>query len=181
MEGKLLILQMNTERLVLRKMEAADSKKLFQLWSDPQVTRFMNIESFTSETQAAEMIQLFDQLHRDNQAIRYSIFNKETNELIGSCGFNYVDYENAKAEVAYDIRRNFWGRGFASEAVSSLLHHAFSVMGLNRIGAKVDPDNTNSIKLLRRLNFQFEGTLRQSEQINKQFFDLNMYSKLKSD
>lgn len=176
-----MILQMNTERLVLRKMEVADSEMLFQLWSDPLVTRFMNIERFTSETQATEMIQLFNQLHRDNQAIRYSIFNKETNELIGSCGFNYVDYENAKAEVAYDISRNFWRRGFASEAVSSLLHHAFSAMGLNRIEAKVDPDNTNSIKLLRRLNFQFEGTLRQSEQVSNKFFDLNMYSKLKSD
>lgn len=176
-----MILQMNTERLVLRKMEVADSEKLFQLWSDPEVTRFMNIERFISETQATEMIQLFDQLHRDNQAIRYSIFNKETNELIGSCGFNYVDYENAKAEVAYDISRNFWRRGFASEAVSSLLYHAFSVMGLNRIEAKVDPDNTNSINLLTRLNFQFEGTLRQSEQVNNEFFDLNMYSKLKSD
>lgn len=181
MEGKLLITEMSTERLMLRKMEAADSSALFALWSDPQVTRFMNIDPFTSEAQAKEIIQLFDRLHRNRQAIRYSIFIRETKELIGSCGFNYVDSENAKAEIAYDLSRHFWGCGFGSEAVAALLHQAFYGMGLNRIEAKVDPLNKNSIHLLKKLNFHFEGTQRQSEKINQQFFYVNMYSKLKSD
>lgn len=176
-----MITEMSTERLILRKMEAADSSALFALWSDPQVTRFKNIDPFTSEAQAKEMIQLFDRLHRNKQAIRYSIFIRETKELIGSCGFNYVDSENAKAEIAYDLSRHFWGRGFGSEAVAALLHQAFYGMGLNRIEAKVDPLNKNSIHLLKKLAFHFEGTQRQSEKINQQFFDVNMYSKLKSD
>lgn len=176
-----MILQMKTERLLLRKMEVADSNQLFHIWSDPLVTQFMNIESFTTENQATEIIQMFDQLHRDHKAIRYSIIELETNELIGSCGFNFVDYDNVKAEVAYDISRNFWRRGFATEAVKTLLHYGFFEMQLNRIEAKVDPSNASSIRLLEKLGFQLEGTLRQSEQINEKFFDLNMYSKLKSD
>lgn len=136
-----MILQMNTERLLLRKMEAADANELFQIWSDPLVTKYMNIENFTSEAQALEMIQLFDQLHQNRAAVRYSIIELDTGELIGSCGFNFVDHENAKAEVAYDISRTCWRRGFAAEAVSALLRHGFLELQLNRIEAKVDPND----------------------------------------
>lgn len=176
-----MILQMNTERLLLRKMEAADANELFQIWSDPLVTEFMNIENFTSKVQALEMIQLFDQLHQDQAAIRYSIIELDTGELIGSCGFNFVDHEHAKAEVAYDISQKHWRRGFAVEAVSALVQHGFLEMQLNRIEAKVDPNNEPSIRLLERLNFHYEGTLRETEIINDVFFDLTMYSRLKSD
>ncbi len=52
------------------------------------------------------------------------------------------------------------GRGYASEAINSLLNYAFLDLDINRVEAKVEPLNTNSIKTLRRLNFTFEGTLR---------------------
>jgi len=176
-----LITELHTERLHLRKMKASDSSSLFRIWSDPDVTKFMNVSCFTNEDQAKEMINLLDDLSRDNKAIRFSIIKKESNEIIGSCGFNLLDFENKKAEIGYDIARSFWGRGYASEAISSLLDHGFSILRLNRIEAKVEPENMNSIKLLQKLNFTFEGTLRQCERVNEKFNDLNIYSKLVSD
>lgn len=56
MEGKILITELHTTRLLLRKMRASDSTSLFPIWSDPEVTKFMNIDSFTEESQAKEMI-----------------------------------------------------------------------------------------------------------------------------
>lgn len=173
--------ELYTERLHLRKMKVSDSSSLFKIWSDPDVTRFMDVESFTDENQAIEMIKLLDGLAQDNKAIRFSIIEIESNEIIGSCGYNSLDFENAKAEIGYDIAKASWGRGYASEAISSLLDYAFSSLNLNRIEAKVEPENINSIKVLQKLNFTFEGTLRQYERINGKFTDLNMYSKLKTD
>ncbi|WP_106768791.1 GNAT family N-acetyltransferase [Paenibacillus faecalis] len=173
--------ELYTERLHLRKMKVSDSSSLFKIWSDPDVTRFMDVECFTDEDQAIEMIQLLDGLAQDNKAIRFSIIEIESNEIIGSCGYNSLDFENAKAEIGYDIAKASWGRGYASEAISSLLDYAFSSLNLNRIEAKVEPENINSIKVLQKLNFTFEGTLRQYERINGKFTDFNMYSKLKTD
>ncbi len=181
MEVKVLITELHTERLHLRKMKVSDSSSLFKIWSDPDVTKFMNVSCFTDENQAKEMINLLDDLSRDSKAIRYSIIKKESNEIIGSCGYNSFDFENEKAEIGYDIAKSFWGRGYASEAICSLLDHAFSSLKLNRIEAKVDPENVNSIKLLQKLNFTFEGTLRQYERVEGKFNDLNIYSKLISD
>lgn len=181
MEVKVLITELHTERLHLRKMKVSDSSSLFKVWSDPDVTKFMNVSCFTDENKAKEMINLLDDLSRDSKAIRFSIIKKESNEIIGSCGYNSFDFENEKAEIGYDIAKSFWGRGYASEAICSLLDHAFSSLKLNRIEAKVDPENVNSIKLLQKLNFTFEGTLRQYERVEGKFNDLNIYSKLISD
>jgi len=181
MEVKVLITELHTERLHLRKMKVSDSSSLFKIWSDPDVTKFMNVSCFTNENQAKEMITLLDDLTQDSKAIRFSIIKIESNEIIGSCGFNSLDFENAKAEIGYDIAKSFWGRGYASEAIHSLLDYAFSSLKMNRIEAKVDPENVNSIKLLQKLNFTFEGTLRQYERVDGKFNDLNIYSKLISD
>ncbi|MDR0271594.1 GNAT family protein [Paenibacillus sp.] len=176
-----MITELHTERLHLKKMKISDSSSLFKIWSDPDVTEFMDIGCFTNENQAKEMINLLDDLSRDNKSIRFSIIKKESNEIIGSCGYNTLDFGNGKAEIGYDIAKSFWGRGYATEAVSSLLDHGFSSLKLNRIEAKVDPGNVNSMRLLQKLNFTFEGTLRQYERVEGKFTDLNMYSKLISD
>lgn len=176
-----MITELQTDRLHLRKMKLSDSPSLFKIWSDPDVTKFMNISCLTNDNQVKEMITLLDDLSQDRKAIRYSIIEKESNEIIGSCGFNSLDFENAKTEIGYEIAKSFWGRGYASEAIDALLNYSFSCLEMNRIEAKVEPENANSIKLLQRLNFTFEGTLRQYERVDGEFNDLNIYSKLISD
>ncbi|KGP83424.1 MULTISPECIES: GNAT family N-acetyltransferase [unclassified Paenibacillus] len=176
-----MITELHTERLHLRKMKVSDSSSLFTVWSDPDVTKFMNVRCFTDVEQAKEMINLLDDLSRDRKAIRFTIIKKESNEIIGSCGYNSLDFDNLKAEIGYDLAKSSWGRGYASEAVSSLVDHAFSSLKLNRVEAKVDPENVSSIKLLEKLRFTFEGTLREYERVEGTFNDLHMYSKLISD
>ncbi|QTD40607.1 GNAT family N-acetyltransferase [Sporosarcina sp. Te-1] len=176
-----MITEIQTERLVLRKMKVSDSACLFDIWSDPDVTKFMNINSFTDENQAIEMIEILDKLSLENKAIRYSIIELESNSIIGSCGYNSLDFSNAKAEIGYDISKNYWGKGYATEAVRSLVDYAFNTLKFNRIEAKVQPENKNSIKVLQKLNFTFEGTMRMCEKSKDKFNDLNIFSKLITD
>lgn len=176
-----MITEITTPRLLLRKMDISDSTALFNIWSDPEVTKYMNIETFKHESQAKEMILLFDELSKKKEAIRYSIIELKSNTIIGTCGFNYIDFNNAKAEVGYDLDKSFWGQGYAKEAISCLIKYAFTDLGLNRIEAKIEPQNLSSIKLIERLNFTYEGTLRQTEKSKNLFIDLRMYSRLASD
>lgn len=109
------------------------------------------------------------------------MIERKTNEIIGTCGFNSIDFENAKAEIGYDIAKAYWGMGYAPESIRALLNYAFETLKLNRIEAKVEPANVNSIKVLQKLKFTFEGTLRQYEKSKGNFIDINMYSLLKTD
>ncbi|OIJ17104.1 GNAT family N-acetyltransferase [Anaerobacillus alkalilacustris] len=176
-----MITDLYTERLHLRKLTIDDSSSLFKIWSDPEVTKFMNISNFTTEDQAKEIITYLDKLALDNKAIRFSLIELKTNEIIGSCGYNNLDFENAKAEIGYDLAKKHWGKGYASEFISTLTSYAFNSLNFNRIEARVEPDNINSIKVLQKLGYTFEGTLRQCEKSKGKFIDLNIYSKLKTD
>ncbi|OAH59241.1 MULTISPECIES: GNAT family protein [Bacillaceae] len=172
---------LRTERLYLRKMTEADSPCLFKIWSNPDVTKFMNIENFSGENQAKEMINFLNELSAQNKAMRYTIIEAKTNQILGSCGFNTLDYENMKAEIGYDLDSTFWGNGYGTEAVSCLVDYAFEHLNFIRIEAKVEPENLNSIKVLQKLGFTFEATLRKSEKSKDRFIDLNTYSRLKTD
>ncbi|GAA0428064.1 GNAT family N-acetyltransferase [Agaribacter marinus] len=176
-----MITNLITDRLCLRKMETNDAASLFNIWSDPEVTKFMNITSFTDESQAQDMIHFLNKLYEDNKAIRYTIIELATNQIIGSCGFNSLDQENEKAEIGYELAKESWGKGYATEAISKLLTVGFDSFNLNRIEAKIEPDNHNSIKLVEKLRFTLEGTLRQYEKYDERYIDLHLYSKLKSD
>ncbi|MGQ8874900.1 GNAT family N-acetyltransferase [Paenibacillus sp. TSA_86.1] len=184
-----MITELHTTRLHLRQMKESDSAELFQVWSDPEVARFMNISPFSDEQQALEMIQLLANLTEDKQAIRFSIIEKQSGAILGSCGYNSLDFEQARAEIGYDLAKAYWGKGYATEAVTALLDHGYTSLGIHRLEAKVNPHNVNSIKLLEKLVFTREGTLRSYERVGsgagsgsgETFNDLYMYSKLASD
>lgn len=176
-----MITELYTQRLVLKKMRVSDSASLFEIWSDPEVTKFMNINSFTDERQAVDMIEFLDKLSLENKAIRYSIFELESNRIIGSCGFNSLDFSNSKAEIGYDMNKNDWGKGYAPEAIQSLLDYAFNTLQFNRIEAKVEPENINSIKVLQKLGFTLEGTMQEYEKSKEKLINLNIYTKLITD
>jgi [ribosomal protein S5]-alanine N-acetyltransferase len=176
-----LITHLQTERLHVRKMNQSDSHSLFNIWSDPDVTKFMNIDRFTDEQQAKDMITFLNELAEENKAYRFAIIEPISNEIIGSCGYNFFDFDHAKTEIGCDIAKAYWGKGYAPEIIVTLLDYAFTHLYIHRIEAKVDPKNTKSIKLLQKLNFTFEGTLRDSEKVNGRFMNLHMYSKLATD
>ncbi len=170
-----------SERIKLVQSERKHAPALFAFWSDPEVTRYMNIETFTSVEEAITMIDLLNKLEAKKQANRYTIMMGKSEEIIGSCGFNYLDYDNEKAEVGYDLGKEYWGRGLASEVVTMMLKYGFQELHLNRIEAKVAPANVRSIRLLERLGFSYEGLLRQSEKTKEGFIDVRLYSMLKED
>ena len=175
-----MIEQIYTKRLYLRKMKMADAHSLFKIWSDPEVTKFMNIINFTHEEQAKKMIELFDQFTEECKAIRLTIIEKESNEIIGSCGFNSFDLKSATTEIGYDLAKPYWGKGYAPESILALIDYAFTTLDINRIEAKVAPGNINSIKVLEKLNFTFEGTFQEYEESKESSYDINVYSLLKN-
>ena len=182
MEVKLLIRNvLYTQRLLLRKMKENDSHCLFTIWSNPDVTRFMNIENFSNENQAKEMIHFLNELSAQNKAMRYTIVEAKTNQIIGSCGFNTLDYENRKAEIGYELDSTFWGRGYGTEAVSSLVDYAFKQLHFTKIEAEVEPENLPSVKVLQKLHFSLEGTRRKSEESKGKSTDLHIYSRLQNE
>ncbi|WP_435923871.1 GNAT family N-acetyltransferase [Paenibacillus sp. DYY-L-2] len=172
----------DSERLRLRRMERKDARELHRYWSDPEVVRYMNIPPFASIEDTVEMINLLNGLSESEDTLRWGIELKETGLLIGSVGFNVWELSGAyRGEIGYDLGRDFWGRGYMSEALRMVLAYGYGTMGLNRIEALVDPRNTASRELLRAFGFREEGLLREYQKTENGFVDLLMYSLLKRE
>ncbi len=62
---------LTTQRLILRQLAPEDSESLFKYWSDPVVTRFMNIDGFTKKVEAEKMTSLLNLLFEQGRAIRW--------------------------------------------------------------------------------------------------------------
>jgi len=171
--------ELETRRLLLRKMRRRDAAQMFEWWSDREVTRYMNLSPMLGTSEAADMIALLNQMAGEEEAIRWGIELKATGRLIGSCGYNTWQLGGAfRGEIGYELGREHWRQGYMTEAFSVLLPYGYETMGLNRIEALVDPRNEASGRFLSHQGFTREGLLRQYQHTSTGYKDMEMYSLL---
>lgn len=145
-----------TKRLTLRLLTLEDTRAVFELFSDENVTRFMEIDPCRDIEEAEEIIRF----HIEDSGCRWGIFEKNGNQLIGTCGFHYWDQGKSKAEIGYDLAKAYWGRGLMTEVLREIVKIGFDIMDLIKIKATVRVENYRSVNLLRKLKFKRELVLR---------------------
>ena len=173
--------RLETERFILRKAKVDDCRDIFELYSDENVVKFIPFTSFVSVEEAINELNWYDKIFEEQTGLRWVIEEAKSKKVIGTCGFLNYETEHNRIEVGYDLNPGYWGKGVMKEALSSIIHFAFTKMKINKIEAKVEPENKSSIRLLEKLNFSQEGVLRQHEFEKGKYVDLAIFSKLKSE
>ncbi|MFK7805186.1 MAG: GNAT family N-acetyltransferase [Anaerolineae bacterium] len=145
----------DTERLLIRELTLEHSAALYEHFSDDDVTRYMDIDSLSSEAEAVNIINF----HAKDSGCRWGLFERQSGQLIGSCGYHcWEQGEFSKAEIGYDLAKAYWGMGIMQEAIHPILQFGFEQMGLSMVEAEVEKENAQSIKLLRKLGFHHDLT-----------------------
>jgi [ribosomal protein S5]-alanine N-acetyltransferase len=149
-----------TERVLLKVLTLEDTESVYQHFSDPSVTEFMDIEPCKDLKEAEEIIQF----HLDDAGCRWGLFYKENNEFIGTCGFHYLrrQPEGIVAEIGFDLAKAYWGKGLMKEVMQAVVDYGFNEVGFYKLDATVEPENTRSLTLMKRLNFQQDPELREN-------------------
>jgi RimJ/RimL family protein N-acetyltransferase len=173
--------RMETERLILRPLIPEDSEGLFRIFSDPEVTRYLEITPLKFASEGKTMLEYFNGQFERKSGVRWGIERKQDGVLLGTCGFHSVELWIFKAELSYDVGRPYWGQGIVPEAAKALLRHAFEDLGMNRIQASVIPEAAASAKVLEKLGFYREGVLRETGYWKGRFWDKVTYSLLKRE
>ena len=144
---------LSTDRVQLRLLTLGDASAVWTHFADPEVTRFMDIEPCMSLAEAREIIDF----HIRDTGCRWGLFERKSDELIGTCGFHCWRPEpaaQAEAEIGYDLARAQWGKGLMREVLQVVIPCGFETMRLHRIYAGIEPANLRSIRLLKGLGFQ---------------------------
>jgi len=170
-----------TERLVLREIVADDAAALHRYWSDEDVTEFMVLDPFAKIEDTQQMIVLLAGLYADGAGVRWAVVRKEDGVVLGTCGFHNLKPEHFRAEMGYEMGKEYWGRGLMAEALAAILGYGFDAMNFNRVEAFVNAGNTRSLRILEKLGFRLDGTLREYELARGRFVDQHCLSLLRRE
>lgn len=171
--------RLETERLVLRELIEYDALNLLNCFSNADVLRYYGQNPLISVDQVQQIIRNFSKNFDEKSGVKWGIESKGTDGIIGTIGFQDWSLEHKRAEISYALFPEYWGNGYATEAVSEVISYGFKELGLKRIGAVVFVENKASNELLKKLGFVTEGILRNYKYQNDVPFDTYIYSLLK--
>lgn len=150
-----------TERLILRSIREDDAAAIFEYSQEIEVGRNAGWKPHES---LEESIEILNAVFLDKENI-FGIVEMQTGKLFGTIGLvPDVTRENEDARMlGYAIGKNYWGKGYMTEAVKGILSYAFQEKGYGLISVSHYTDNLRSQRVIEKCHFQLEGVQRQAE------------------
>ena len=144
-----------SERLGFRTWAKNDFKLAFELWGDPQVSRFIDARGTLSADQVREKLDKEITTEVGHNVQYWPIFLLQNNDHVGCCGLRPYDLENKVYEIGFHICPQFWRQGFALEAAHTVMQYAFTKLNACALFAGHNPANQASRLLLEKLHFRY--------------------------
>ncbi len=148
---------LDTARLRLIPVGAEHFDALAAMYADPEVSRFLAGEPLDRVESWRRLA-----LHVGHWTLRgygsFACIEKTSGTIVGHCGPWYPEGWPA-LEIGYALLREFWGRGYASEAASACARHAYEVLRAPEVISLVAPDNLRSQRVAERGGARVEREL----------------------
>ena len=170
---------LETDRLILRSLVPEDAEKIFEMRSNSRINQFIGRPEMTEVEKAEDLIEKCLVAYKNKKGIAWAGEHKIHGGLIGTCGFNSLDFQNNRAEIGGEMSVNHWGKNLSIEAVKAIIHFGFEKLKLHTIEAKVSPFNRSAIYLLEKLHFKKEAHFKDYYRFNDKYHDLTIYTLLR--
>ena len=170
----------HTDRFLLRQFCSDDLVFIFEGLSHPDVIRYYGVR-YASLEETNEQLIWFNDLQKNETGIWWAICDKENLGLLGAIGFNDLSKTDQKAEIGFWLLPEYWGKGIITEAANPICNYAFEKLGLIKIEAMVETENENSKKVLKKIGFDYQKTMKNCEIKTDKLISLAIYVKLKHE
>ncbi len=174
-------LELSTPRLSLKPITIKDSEAIFTYRSDALTNQYQGWIPKSIEDVHHFISKIAPKINMPNSWFQFAIVLKETNELIGDIGIHFFDEENCQVELGCTLSKDQQAKGFANEALKTVIDYLFRELNKHRISCSIDPDNTASIKMVERLGFRKEAHFKQSICVDDKWYDDMVYALLRSE
>jgi [ribosomal protein S5]-alanine N-acetyltransferase len=173
-------LEISGPRIRLRVPREEDARRLFELASDAEVTRFFSWGPYREESEALAWLQTLRQRREGGIALELAIVDPD-DWVIGITGVLEVSKRDRRAVVGTWLGQAYWGTGANAESKALIAHLVFEELRMERLGAWADVRNPRSQHALERLGFVREGTLRAFHRHGDERRDVISYSLLREE
>jgi ribosomal-protein-alanine N-acetyltransferase len=165
-------LPVETDRLVIRSFTLQDAQALHErVFGDPEAMKFIPRGASPSVDRTRSSVERFIRHERENGFALWAVELKEPAELIGDCGLYLVQGVGPEVEVAYHFGREWWGKGYATEAASACLAYGFRECALTEIIAICFPEHVASRRVMEKSGMRYVGPAR--------YYDLDLVKYVK--
>ncbi|MBN1979496.1 MAG: GNAT family N-acetyltransferase [Anaerolineae bacterium] len=169
------------EKVRLRPIERGDLPRFVAWFGDPEVHHHLAIWLPFSLAQEERWFERHLEQIESQKAVLLAIETSE-GEHIGNIGLHQIDWKNRHAELGIAIgEKAYWGQGYGTDAIRTLLRLCFLEMNLHRVTLRVDADNARGIRCYEKAGFQKEGTLRDAVFREGRYIDQHVMSILKTE
>lgn len=170
-----------TERLILRKVEIKDAENLCALLNDEKVQEFLAgiPENYTLEMAIDYINNELSKNYVKKDFYDWGVEDKKTHKFIGRiCVYKFDDYRRM-ADLVWYITPTVRGKGYMTEAGKAVIEFLQNI-GFDRIEAFANVENIASIRVMEKIGMQYEGTLRKYDcKRDNSLYDAKMYSIIK--
>jgi len=171
-----------SNEILLERIRPADAVEIFDAVNDNRawLGKWLPFVGYTRELKdtRAFIATVIERREASGNEV-YTIWYK--GDFAGLIGYLNTDKVNEKTELGYWLVEKLTGKGIVTSSAEVLIQLAFEKMMMNRVTIRCALDNTPSENVALRLGFQFEGIERQGERFNDYFFDLKVFSLLKTE
>lgn len=151
------VIVLQSDRIILRKMNTKDWKEIKVMLSDPEI---MQAWGKVFATKREVMDWIIRQLKRYQKELvgYFAAIDKESGQLIGQIGLMWSDIQGKRClEISYILKKEFWHKGYATEGAKACISYGFELFKIDEIYATIRPDNTAAIAVAERIGMSCKG------------------------
>jgi RimJ/RimL family protein N-acetyltransferase len=169
-------MHLESERLLLREFSLSDWPAVHAYTSDPAVVQYMPFGP-TTETETREHLSqcLATAAEHPRRIYELAVVLRAENHLIGTATLALDPQDRRYAAFSYLLHRQYWGQGYATEAMRTLFNFGFRVLQLHRLEDTCDTRNRASARVMEKLGMRREGHLRESFWKDGEWYDEYIY------
>jgi [ribosomal protein S5]-alanine N-acetyltransferase len=174
---------LETDRLILRKIELSDAQSVFDHWlSDDRVMDNLIKGAHKSVSETIERVTEIVNKYDTQEFCYWGIELKASGELIGAIDLFKFDNMTENCDVGYSIGYKWWNKGYGTEALRAVIEFGFRHMKIHKISAAHNTDNPASGKIMRKVGMEHEGTIKHMIRNAKNHYkDCAVYGLLQED
>jgi ribosomal-protein-alanine N-acetyltransferase len=165
----------------MREMTPNDVDSMFSYYSNPEMMKYTSTDLHTSKDETFSRVTKLSASYVSNKGISWAIEEIGLRKVIGDLGIYFITSDGKKAGVGFNIAKEYWNKGYGTEALTIALRYVINEMGVIRIEGTCRTENTASSRVMEKAGMKYEGTLRQYSYKNGIYYDVKMYSLIKSD
>lgn len=171
--------RLETERLILRRIELDDAEAMFNGWcNDSDVVRYLPWDEHGNIDNTRELLEMWVNDYNNVHTYRWLVVLKDGNKPIGTVDVVNKDIDNAVFEVGYCYSKDSWGKGIGAEVLNCVVSYLFDEVKVQVITAKHNEDNIGSGRVMQKAGMKKDGILRSRviDKITKERVGLVVYS-----